>query len=90
MELKSCELPLRLLPMLTKTQNDPKSAKTNRNKPKRPKKIAKQSKVKLTAQMPKFGCFGPRSINFLFFQGNLHVPCFECADFKSDIGFENF
>ena len=41
MELKSCELPLRLLPMLTKTQNDPKSAKTNRNKPKRPKKNCK-------------------------------------------------
>ena len=82
MELKSCELPLRLLPMLTKTQNDPKSAKTNRNKPKRPKKIAKQSKVKLTAQMPKFGCFGPRSINFLFFQGNFACSLFRMCWFQ--------
>ena len=55
------------------TQNQPKPAEANRNDP---KKIAKQPKTKLTAQMPKFGCFGPRSINFLFFLGNFACSLF--------------
>ena len=46
MELKSCELSLRLLPILNKTQNDPKSAKTSRSKPKRPKKNCKTTQNK--------------------------------------------
>ena len=37
--------------------------------------------------MPKFGHFGPKSINFLNLNEILHVTYFEFVNLKSDIDF---
>ena len=81
-----------LVPELAKTsQNQPKRPKTSQtdpskwqNNPKRPKisnlgksrTFYKFSFFKLQAKIPKFGCFGPRSINFLIFPRNFVLTLF--------------
>ena len=69
------------------SQNAPKPVETTQNQPKRPPKIVKRPKISklgisgifiaFVFQMPKFGYFGPRSINFLIFQ-----RYFACALFR--------
>ena len=62
----------------------PELAKTSQNQPKRPKisnlgksrTFYKFSFFKLQAKIPKFGCFGPRSINFLIFPRNFVLTLF--------------
>ena len=95
-----------LVPELVKTsQNQPKRPKTSQtdpskrqNNPKRPKisKLRKSrtfykfSFFKLRAKIPKFGCFGPRSISFLIYPRNFVFTLFWRCWFQIWIGFWKF
>ena len=82
------------------SQNAPKPVETTQNQPKWPPKIVKRPKISklgkygifiaFVFQMPKFGYFGARSINFLIFQQYFACAYFEKVDVKSDTCFRKF